>query len=192
MRMLQLFHTPTTALDRLLPPPRSRPSSAASDTLKSQTFHIYPADESETDRLVTKVLVVGDFERAVVSPVYLLSNFADVILLPKGGPELGRAQKAYFERRTVALQAALPALPIRGNERPCRHRTERTARLARDLCCFMHIRSRGRIWWASGTARRTTGIPSKPWSLRTCYRGVRIEEERYFRISRRWSSRAFS
>ena len=82
----------------------SRPSSAASDTLKSHTFRIYPADESETDRLVTKALVLGDFESAV-SLCLSVERFADAILLAvKGGPELlGRAQKAYFERRTVAL-----------------------------------------------------------------------------------------
>ena len=82
----------------------SRPSSAASDTLKSNTFHIYPADESETDRLVTKALVVGDFESAV-SLCLSVERFADAILLAvKGGPELlARTQKAYFEKRTVAL-----------------------------------------------------------------------------------------
>jgi len=82
----------------------SRPSSAASDTLKSNTFHIYPADESETDRLVTKALVVGDFESAV-SLCLSVERFADAILLAvKGGPELlTRTQKAYFEKRTVAL-----------------------------------------------------------------------------------------
>ncbi|KAH9171578.1 hypothetical protein EDB89DRAFT_1091731 [Lactarius sanguifluus] len=82
----------------------SRPSSAASDTLKTQTFRIYPADESETDRLVTKALVVGDFESAV-SLCLSVERFADAILLAvKGGPELlARTQKAYFERRTVAL-----------------------------------------------------------------------------------------
>lgn len=82
----------------------SRPSSAASDTLKSNTFHIYPADESETDRLVTKALVVGDFDSAV-SLCLSVERFADAILLAvKGGPELlARTQKAYFEKRTVAL-----------------------------------------------------------------------------------------
>jgi protein transport protein SEC31 len=82
----------------------SRPSSAASDTLKSNTFHIYPADESETDCLVTKALVVGDFESAV-SLCLSVERFADAILLAvKGGPELlARTQKAYFEKRTVAL-----------------------------------------------------------------------------------------
>ncbi|KAI0297383.1 hypothetical protein BC826DRAFT_1103471 [Russula brevipes] len=82
----------------------SRPSSAASDTLRSNTFHIYPADESETDRLVTKALVVGDFESAV-SLCLSVERFADAILLAvKGGPELlTRTQKAYFEKRTVAL-----------------------------------------------------------------------------------------
>ena len=82
----------------------SRPSSAASDTLKNNTFHIYPADESETDRLVTKALVVGDFESAV-SLCLSVERFADAILLAvKGGPDLlARTQKAYFEKRTVAL-----------------------------------------------------------------------------------------
>ncbi len=83
----------------------SRPSSAAaSDTLKSHTFRIYPADESDTDRLVTKALVVGDFESAV-SLCLSMERFADAILLAaKGGPDLlTRTQKAYFERRTVAL-----------------------------------------------------------------------------------------
>ncbi len=82
----------------------SRPSSTASDTLKSHTFRIYPADGSETDHLVTKALVVGDFESAV-SLCLSVERFADAILLAvKGGPELlARTQKAYFERRTVAL-----------------------------------------------------------------------------------------
>jgi len=82
----------------------SRPSSAASDTLKNNTFHIYPADESETDRLVTKALVVGDFDSAV-SLCLSVERFADAILLAvKGGPELlARTQKAYFEKQTVAL-----------------------------------------------------------------------------------------
>ena len=82
----------------------SRPSSAASDILKSNTFYIYPADESETDRLVTKALVVGDFESAV-SLCLSVERFADAILLAvKGGPKLlARTQKAYFEKRTVAL-----------------------------------------------------------------------------------------
>ncbi|KAI0654852.1 hypothetical protein C8Q70DRAFT_924945 [Cubamyces menziesii] len=82
----------------------SRPSSVASETLKDNTFRIYPADESETDRLVTKALVLGDFESAV-SLCLSSERFADAILLAvKGGPELlARTQKAYFERRTTQL-----------------------------------------------------------------------------------------
>jgi len=82
----------------------SRPSSAASDTLKNNTFRIYPNDESETDRLVTKALVLGDFESAV-SLCLSTERYADAILLAvKGGPELlQKTQKAYFERRTTAL-----------------------------------------------------------------------------------------
>ncbi|KAI0360315.1 WD40 repeat-like protein [Trametes cingulata] len=82
----------------------SRPSSVASEVLKDNTFRIYPNDESETDRLVTKALVLGDFESAV-SLCLSCDRFADAILLAvKGGPELlARTQKAYFERRTTQL-----------------------------------------------------------------------------------------
>ncbi|KAF8631103.1 hypothetical protein AX17_005148 [Amanita inopinata Kibby_2008] len=82
----------------------SGPPSVTSEIMKSNMFKIYPADESETDRLVTKALVLGDFESAV--SLCLSSNrFADAILLAvRGGPELlQRTQKAYFERRTTAL-----------------------------------------------------------------------------------------
>ncbi|KAI9061594.1 WD40 repeat-like protein [Trametes sanguinea] len=82
----------------------SRPSSVASEVLKDNTFRIYPTDESETDRLVTKALVLGDFESAV-SLCLSTERYADAILLAvKGGPELlARTQKAYFERRTTQL-----------------------------------------------------------------------------------------
>ncbi len=82
----------------------SRPSSVTSETLKDNTFRIYPTDESDTDRLVTKALVLGDFESAV-SLCLSADRFADAILLAvKGGPELlARTQKAYFERRTTAF-----------------------------------------------------------------------------------------
>ncbi|KAI0945133.1 hypothetical protein AcV7_001754 [Taiwanofungus camphoratus] len=82
----------------------SGPSSVASEVLKSNTFRIYPTDESETDRLVTKALVLGDFESAV-SLCLSSERFADAILLAvKGGPGLlQRTQKAYFERQTAAL-----------------------------------------------------------------------------------------
>lgn len=82
----------------------SRPSSVASDTLKNNTFRIYPNDESETDRLVTKALVLGDFESAV-SLCLSCERYADAILLAvRGGSELlQKTQKAYFERRTTEL-----------------------------------------------------------------------------------------
>ncbi|KAI0341419.1 hypothetical protein BDW22DRAFT_1397023 [Trametopsis cervina] len=82
----------------------SRPSSVTSDTLKNNTFRIYPANEAETDRLLTKALVLGDFESAV-SLCLSADRFADAILLAvRGGPELlQRTQKAYFERRTTDL-----------------------------------------------------------------------------------------
>ena len=81
----------------------SRASSVSSETLKN-TFKIYPAEESEADRLVTKALVLGDFESAV-SLCLSSDRFADAILLAvRGGPELlQRTQKAYFERRSTTL-----------------------------------------------------------------------------------------
>jgi protein transport protein SEC31 len=80
----------------------SGPSSVASENLKN-TFRIYPSDESETDGLVTKALVLGDFESAV-SLCLSAERYADAILLAiKGGEDLlQRTQKAYFERRTTS------------------------------------------------------------------------------------------
>ncbi|KAK0191818.1 hypothetical protein F5146DRAFT_1037270 [Armillaria mellea] len=79
----------------------SGPSSVTSETSKSNTFKIYPADDSETDCLVTKALVLGDFESAV-SLCLSSDRFADAILLAaRGGPELlQQTQKTYFELRT--------------------------------------------------------------------------------------------
>lgn len=82
----------------------SRPSSVASESLKPTTFRIYPQEESEADRLLTRALVLGDFESAV-SLCLSADRFADALLLAfRGGPELlAKTQKAYFERRTTAL-----------------------------------------------------------------------------------------
>ncbi|THH20311.1 hypothetical protein EW146_g1016 [Bondarzewia mesenterica] len=82
----------------------SGPSSVASDTLKGNTFTIYTADESDTDCLITKALVVGDFESAV-SLCLVTDRYADAILLAaSGGPELlARTQKEYFLRQTTTL-----------------------------------------------------------------------------------------
>ncbi|KAH7100125.1 hypothetical protein BKA62DRAFT_640384 [Auriculariales sp. MPI-PUGE-AT-0066] len=82
----------------------SGPPSVISEAVKQNTFKIYPTEESETDRLLTKALVLGDFESAVALCL-AVDRFADAILLAaKGSPELlQRTQKAYFERRTVAL-----------------------------------------------------------------------------------------
>ncbi|THU95815.1 hypothetical protein K435DRAFT_966241 [Dendrothele bispora CBS 962.96] len=81
----------------------SWPSSAASSTIKNNTFRIYPSDESETEKLVTKALVLGDFESAV--ELCLSSDrFADALLLSvRGGPELlQKTQQAYFQRQTIS------------------------------------------------------------------------------------------
>ena len=75
----------------------SRPSSAVSESLKNNTFRIYPSEESEVDRLVTKALVLGDFSSAV-SLCLSAEQYADAILLAvEGGTELlNNTQKAYF------------------------------------------------------------------------------------------------
>src|SRR5262245_2820961 len=82
----------------------SGPSSVVSDSFKNNVFKIHPNDESETNRLVTKALLLGDFQSAV-SLCLCLDRFADAILLAvKGGPELLQCtQKAYFEHRTTHL-----------------------------------------------------------------------------------------
>ena len=81
----------------------SGPSSIASESLsvKNNTFRIYPTDESETDRLVTRALVLGDFWSAV-ELCLSAERYADALLLAiKGGDDLlQRTQKAYFERQT--------------------------------------------------------------------------------------------
>ncbi|KAF8878677.1 hypothetical protein CPB84DRAFT_1852312 [Gymnopilus junonius] len=77
----------------------------------NNVFRIYPAEESDVDKLVTKALVLGDFESAV-SLCLAADKFADAILLAaRSGPELlQRTQKAYFERRAGTGQAYLRLL----------------------------------------------------------------------------------
>ena len=79
-------------------------SSVASLNLKPTTFKIYPAEENEVDRLITRALVLGDFESAVELSLSA-ERFADAILLAvRGGPELLiKTQKTYFERQTSSL-----------------------------------------------------------------------------------------
>ena len=81
-----------------------RPLSAASKSLKNNTFRIYPSEESKVDHLVTKVLVLRDFSSAV-SLCLSTEWYANAILLTvKGGPKLlNNTQKAYFEKYTANL-----------------------------------------------------------------------------------------
>ena len=81
----------------------SNASSVTSEFTKTNGFRIYPSEESDVDRLVTKALVLGDFDSAVALCLSC-DRFADAILLAvRGGPELlQRTQKAYFERRTTS------------------------------------------------------------------------------------------
>lgn len=70
---------------------------------KDNNFSIYPAGESDVDKLITQALVLGDFASAVDLCV-ASDRFADALLLAvRGGPELLQStQKAYFTRRTMA------------------------------------------------------------------------------------------
>lgn len=80
------------------------PSSVASESIRPSTFKIYPSEESEADKLITRALVLGEFESAV-SLCINSDRFADAFLLAvRGGEELlAKTQKAYFEKRTAQL-----------------------------------------------------------------------------------------
>ncbi|KAG6331883.1 hypothetical protein ID866_7205 [Astraeus odoratus] len=82
--------------------PSSVISASESLSVRGNTFRIFPVDESETDKLVTKALVLGDFESAV-ELCLSTERYADALLLAiKGGQDLlQRTQKAYFARRTI-------------------------------------------------------------------------------------------
>lgn len=82
----------------------SRASSVISESIKATTFKIYPTEEGEAERLITRALVLGDFDSAV-SLCLSSDRFADALLLAvRGGPELlAKTQKAYFEKRTTSL-----------------------------------------------------------------------------------------
>ncbi|PLW33232.1 hypothetical protein PCASD_09524 [Puccinia coronata f. sp. avenae] len=80
----------------------SQTSSVASEVTRNNTFQIYPSEESKGDRLITRALVVGDFESAVALCISS-ERWADPLLLGvRGGPELlQKAQKAYFGKQTI-------------------------------------------------------------------------------------------
>lgn len=81
----------------------SGPSSVRSESMNENIFRIYPKGESDTDRLITQALVLGDFSSAV-NLCLAAERYADALLLAvRGGPELLQStQKAYFNRRTMA------------------------------------------------------------------------------------------
>lgn len=82
----------------------SGPSSVTSESSKNASFRIYPLEESEPDKLVTKAIVLGDFESAV-SLCLSSGRFADAILLAvRGGKDLlERTQKVYFDHRSTQI-----------------------------------------------------------------------------------------
>ena len=92
-------------------------SAAPSEVFKSHTFKIYPDGESNIDHLITKALVLGDYESAVALCLSA-ERFSDAILLAaKGGPQLlKKTQAAYFERRTTSLPYLRLFQSIVGND----------------------------------------------------------------------------
>ncbi|CED83601.1 wd40 repeat-like protein [Phaffia rhodozyma] len=82
----------------------SATSSVHSESLKVSTFKIYPTDESEVDRLITRALVLGDFKSAV-SLCLSSDRYADAILLAARGGEdlLHKTRETYFRRQTTSL-----------------------------------------------------------------------------------------
>ena len=74
--------------------------------MKNNTFKIYPSDESDIAQLITKSLVLGDFDLAAT--LCLSAEwYADAVLLSvKGGPQLLQrtTQKACFEERTTIFR----------------------------------------------------------------------------------------
>ena len=59
----------------------SGPSSVTSESTKNNGFRIYPSEESETDGLVTKALVLGDFESAVSLCLFWIVSWTPSSLL---------------------------------------------------------------------------------------------------------------
>ncbi|KAI7870467.1 hypothetical protein BDF14DRAFT_97344 [Spinellus fusiger] len=74
--------------------------SAIIPAIQREALKLYPADVSETDTLITRSIVLGDFESAV--QLCLDSDrLSDALLLAicSGGDLLAHTQKVYFERQ---------------------------------------------------------------------------------------------
>ncbi|CAG8482558.1 2724_t:CDS:10 [Acaulospora colombiana] len=74
------------------------------DVSNLKAFKFYPEQESEVDKLITRSIVLGDFE-AAVNLCLETDRLSDAVLLAGcGGPELlQRTRKAYFERRASTV-----------------------------------------------------------------------------------------
>ncbi|CAI2182159.1 8380_t:CDS:10 [Funneliformis geosporum] len=72
----------------------------SSSSINKGIFKIYPAQESDVDKLITRSIVLGDFESAV-NLCLESDRLSDAVLLAGcGGPELlQRTRKIYFERK---------------------------------------------------------------------------------------------
>ncbi|KAK4049617.1 protein transport protein S31 [Microbotryomycetes sp. JL221] len=92
-------------------------SSVASLNLRASTFKIYRDEETDVDRLITRALVLGDFESAVALALST-DRHADAILFAvRGGPDLlARTQKMYFERQTESSPYLRVLQSIVGND----------------------------------------------------------------------------
>ncbi|CAG8581830.1 14518_t:CDS:10 [Ambispora leptoticha] len=95
-----LFNSNTTT--DAFPVTATLPTSTEEKTLTAfnlGTFKIYPTDESEYDKLITRSIILGDFESAVNLCLQANRLSEALVLAGFGGPELlQRTQNIYFER----------------------------------------------------------------------------------------------
>ncbi|OAD80163.1 hypothetical protein PHYBLDRAFT_100890, partial [Phycomyces blakesleeanus NRRL 1555(-)] len=76
------------------------PQTPLVPAIPREALRLYPVDSSDTDKLITRSIVLGDFESAV--QLCLDSErLSDALLLAicSGGDLLARTQKIYFERQ---------------------------------------------------------------------------------------------
>ena len=71
-----------------------------SESTKTNGFRIYPGEEPDVDRLVTKALVLGDFDSAVALCLVLRMPFSLLFVVVLSSFNVLRA---YFEQRTTSL-----------------------------------------------------------------------------------------
>jgi protein transport protein SEC31 len=80
---------------------KEKPAINVAALISSRPFNLYPDGSSDTDHLITRAIVLGDFESAA-NVCIASERYADALLLAIcGGSELlARTQKTYFEKQS--------------------------------------------------------------------------------------------